>query len=322
MANPPGIDHDAIGKEVVREFFLAAIAFARPDVARIIDPKAPIEFLDKELLLPARGKGRRSRRFADVIARVQTLEGPKFIVVLFENQSSPDPDFPWRICEYAFLIYGLDRSPVLPIAIFTHDAPDTAVPDRFGWEVAGQAVVDFRFTVVQLNRLRWRDHLETTNPFAAVYLGKMGVAPEERVEAKVAGVRRLAALNADMTRAKMELAMQVVDTYLPLTPAENAVFRQRLGDLARKESDMPLKIVTSWERWARDAGRTEGIAEGETRAQLNMALRQLTRKFGTLSEETQGRVRALTPDRVQELADALLDFESAADLAKWLESGR
>jgi hypothetical protein len=271
------------------------------------------------------GVGCSTFNIADVVAKVGTTDGPKCFIAHFENQSQPDPDLPRRVYQYAHLIHMTYWLPVLPIAILTHDAPDTAVADSYGWSVAGRSVSDLRYDAVQLNRLRWRDPANTANPFAAMFLGKMGVAPHERVEAKVASVRqlaRLATLNAGMTESKMELAMQVVDAYLPLDLAEHAAFRGQLGDLAPTESDMALKIVTSWEKWGRSEGLAEGRTEGLAEGRLETVLRQLARKVGALSPATQTRVRALKPARVQALADALLDFDSAADLAKWLKARR
>ena len=64
-------------------------------------------------------------------------------------------------------------------------------------------------------------------------------------------------------------------------------------------------------------GRQEGRQEGE----LEMALRLLRRRCGAISAEQEDRIRALSLERLEALAEALLDFKSPADLVAWLAAG-
>ncbi|MEB3296289.1 MAG: DUF4351 domain-containing protein, partial [Cyanobacteriota bacterium] len=63
-------------------------------------------------------------------------------------------------------------------------------------------------------------------------------------------------------------------------------------------------------------GRQEGVQEGEAA----VTLRQLNRRCGPLSEATAARIQALPLERLEALAEALLDFQGPADLAAWLAS--
>jgi predicted transposase YdaD len=65
-------------------------------------------------------------------------------------------------------------------------------------------------------------------------------------------------------------------------------------------------------------GRQEGLQEGEAREAAKMTLRQLNRRCGPLSEATTARIQALPVEKLEALADALLDFQGPADLASWL----
>ena len=46
--------------------------------------------------------------------------------------------------------------------------------------------------------------------------------------------------------------------------------------------------------------------------------RQLNRRCGPLSETTTAQIQALAVEKLEALADALLDFHGPADLATWL----
>jgi hypothetical protein len=69
-------------------------------------------------------------------------------------------------------------------------------------------------------------------------------------------------------------------------------------------------------------GRTEGEArgrqEGEAREAAKMTLRLLSRRCGPLSEPTTAQIQALPLEKLEALADALLDFQGPADLSAWL----
>jgi hypothetical protein len=49
-----------------------------------------------------------------------------------------------------------------------------------------------------------------------------------------------------------------------------------------------------------------------------MTQRQLLRRFGPLATDQQARIQALPLADLEALADALLDFQTAADLSAWL----
>lgn len=66
-------------------------------------------------------------------------------------------------------------------------------------------------------------------------------------------------------------------------------------------------FITSFE----EIGREEG--------QRQLVLRQLTRKIEPLTPELHTRVSDLKAPALLDLADALLEFASVADLTVWLE---
>jgi len=61
-----------------------------------------------------------------------------------------------------------------------------------------------------------------------------------------------------------------------------------------------------------------GVEEGRQAEAAAMSLRLLQRHCGPLSPEQQTRIQALPLAELEALADALLDFQGAADLTAWL----
>jgi predicted transposase YdaD len=70
-------------------------------------------------------------------------------------------------------------------------------------------------------------------------------------------------------------------------------------------------------------GEQRGIQIGEQRGELHGRLavveRQLKHRCGTLPAELQEQVAALSSPELDQLSEAVLDFNSAADLIRWLE---
>ena len=65
----------------------------------------------------------------------------------------------------------------------------------------------------------------------------------------------------------------------------------------------------------------EEVTEGaKTEEALKLVLRMLTRRLKQeLSEETRSQITALSLPQLEDLGEALVDFEQLNDLATWLE---
>ena len=69
-------------------------------------------------------------------------------------------------------------------------------------------------------------------------------------------------------------------------------------------------------------GMQRGIQQGLHDGEAGIVVRQLRRRFGILPVRQEDAVRALSSTDLEELAEALLDFQTSTDLASWLESRR
>jgi predicted transposase YdaD len=72
----------------------------------------------------------------------------------------------------------------------------------------------------------------------------------------------------------------------------------------------------------RQEGRQEGLKKGEINGRkqglVSVVLRLLMHKFGNVPPKIQARFARLKISRLENLAEAILDFESLADLEAWL----
>jgi predicted transposase YdaD len=65
-------------------------------------------------------------------------------------------------------------------------------------------------------------------------------------------------------------------------------------------------------------GEARGVALGQVQGEAKVTLRLLSRRCGPLSAEQESVIRSLPLERLEALAEALLDFEGMADLHAWL----
>ena len=85
--------------------------------------------------------------------------------------------------------------------------------------------------------------------------------------------------------------------------------------LNRREVETMLGITlkeTTVYREIKDEGRQEEAA--------NLITRQLTKRFGELSEEMRSSISGLSLPILEDLSEAFLDFTSLTDLQTWLEA--
>jgi flagellar biosynthesis/type III secretory pathway protein FliH len=67
-------------------------------------------------------------------------------------------------------------------------------------------------------------------------------------------------------------------------------------------------------------GMQQGLQQGMQREGANLVIRLLNRRLGQVSATIEEQVHQLPVEQLENLGEALLDFESEADLLNWLRS--
>jgi predicted transposase/invertase (TIGR01784 family) len=96
--------------------------------------------------------------------------------------------------------------------------------------------------------------------------------------------------------------------------------------LNRQEVEAMLDITVEKTRIYRELreeaekkGLQVGIELGRREEAANLVIRLLTKRFGTLAEDTRSSVASLSLKALEELSEALLDFVALSDLSAWLK---
>ncbi len=83
-----------------------------------------------------------------------------------------------------------------------------------------------------------------------------------------------------------------------------------------------LNELQNQELWIQDQQIAIDVAREQVTktAQLSLILRQLVRRLGTIQPETENCIRQLGVEQLEELGDAVLDFNHPSDLTAWLQA--
>jgi hypothetical protein len=174
-------------------------------------------------------------------------------------------------------------------------------------------VLEFNYRVIQLNRLQWQDFMNLRNPVASALMSKMRMETQERPTVKLISLQLLASLG--LNPAQVQLISGFIDTYLELNAQEQAAFQEQLARIEPRQEEQVMEIVTSWMR----EGIERGLQQGRQQEAVSLILRQLTRRFGSLTPQLQERIQGLSVTELEHLGEALLNFSDVADLETWLK---
>jgi hypothetical protein len=314
-------DHDDLFKELICTFFFEFLElFIDEEFVSDLERCSEIQ-LDKEF--PAElGPGRAHR--ADLVFSVGVKSSKKQLLIHIEIESSNNKNIAKRMFFYYSSLCKKYDCEILPIAIFSFRSPRKPVQTELTLLAKGRKIGSFSFTAIQLNLLDWRAYLGIKNPVASALMSCMRYREIERPEVKLESLRHLASQR--LTPEDSALVQRVIDAYLELSDAEKIIFAQKLKELEVPERTKIMTYITSWQREGmeiglekgRVEGRVEGRAEGSLHEALKLVKRMLTKKFGNVGQETVKKIEALNQDRLEQLAEDLLDFSEMSDLENWL----
>ena len=172
-------------------------------------------------------------------------------------------------------------------------------------EFPDHAALEFRYRVVQLNQLHWRDFVAHENPVAAALMAKMRIAPAERPIVKAACLNLMVGLK--LTETERHLLSGFVDIYLPLSTTEKETFEREVGKIKLERKKKAMEIVTSWRR------------EGRQEEALKLSFLLLGQKFGKVPAEVRQRIEPLPLPKIEKLFKKILSFSTLDELNAWLE---
>jgi predicted transposase YdaD len=225
---------------------------------------------------------------------------PEFPVVLLEVQMHPDSGFQHRLAAQSCRF--LQKHPQvehLEVVVITPHKRMSLGPTKLP-----------RLLQVLLQEVHWislEELSQQPNLDPLLNLLTLPVRPESEL---AASSQQILARRPDLDTVVLPMLVQ---RFPQLTEEEIMV----IAGIPREEI-RHTRAVQDWLAEGRQEGLQEGRQEGRQEGEATVTLRQLNRRCAPLSEATTAQIQALPVDKLEALADALLDFQGPADLAAWL----
>lgn len=246
-------------------------------------------------------------RESDVLIKANSPQHGDFLI-LNELQLRYKPNIPKRMRAYAALAEERYDLPTYPVLVnILPPSVSMQIASRYESEFMGlQARQDYRtinLWEVDADRV-FQQPLPTLLPFVPVLRG----GGEESV------VRRaLQMLRTNEQLSELEPLLAFFAGFVLETRLVQQIMRWDMAVL--RESPWYQEILREGQQQGQQQGRQEGRQEGE----LALIIRLLNRRIGSVEPQMQERLQGLSIDWLEELGEALLDFERSADLEAWLQ---
>ncbi|MCP9910864.1 DUF4351 domain-containing protein [Cyanobium sp. BA20m-p-22] len=225
---------------------------------------------------------------------------PEFPVVLLEVQMQPDSGFQHRLAAQSCRF--LQKHPQvehLEVVVITPHRRISLGPTKLP-----------RLLQVLLQEVHWINLEELSQQADLDPLLNLLTLPVRPESELAATSQQILARRPDLDTVVLPMLVQ---RFPQLSEAEIMV----IAGIPREEI-RHTRAVQDWLAEGRQEGLQEGEAKGRQEGEAAMTLRLLNRRCGPLSEPTTAQIQALPLEKLEALADALLDFQGQADLAAWL----
>ncbi|MFB2934866.1 DUF4351 domain-containing protein [Aerosakkonemataceae cyanobacterium BLCC-F154] len=111
------------------------------------------------------------------------------------------------------------------------------------------------------------------------------------------------------------------DSVLELLSNLFAILEAR-QDLDSEDRELIMQLSPLYLERIQDAnqqGIEQGIERGIQREAVSFVMRLLSRRFGSIAPNIEEQIRSLPVNQLEDLGEAILDFQSETDLTSWLE---
>ncbi|MBE8968636.1 Rpn family recombination-promoting nuclease/putative transposase [Nostocales cyanobacterium LEGE 12452] len=231
---------------------------------------------------------------ADYVTFLQ-LEG-RILHLEFQTKLESTPPLPLRMLDYWVRLYRLYRLPITQVVVLLlPPAPGTVIETVFCVETTRH-----EYRVIRL----WEENPELfLNEPALLPLAPLAATTQPQ------GLLQQVVKKVSQLEPRQRPEISAYTQILAGLKYNQDLIRQLFREGMMRESVIYQEILAEGEQRGREEGRK---AEGQL-----LILRLLTRRVGELPQEVLERIETLSLEQLENLGEALLDFQAIADLETW-----
>ncbi len=237
---------------------------------------------------------------ADYVTFLQ-LQG-RILHLEFQTKLESTPPLPLRMLDYWVRLYRLYRLPITQVVVLLlPPAPGTVIETVFSVETTRH-----EYRVISL----WEENPELFfNDPALLPLAPLAATtqPQTLLQQVVERVNQL----ESGQRSEISSYTQILAGLKYKKDLIRRLFREGM----MRESVIYQEILAEGEQ----LGEKRGEQRGEQR-ERSLILRQLTRRVGELPQEVRSHIESLSLEQLENLGEALLDFQAIVDLEAWFST--
>ena len=223
------------------------------------------------------------------------------IVLHLEFQTKPDQAIPFGMLDYRVRVYRrFPEKQMRQVVIYLTPSTSELVQQN----VFAIANTRHQFEVIRLWEIPTEQLLQSSGLWPLAVLGETD-DPASILEDIGERINRL-----DNQRQQSNIAASTA--ILAGLLLEEEVIQSILRSEIMRESVIYQRIESE--------GIRKGKAEGRQEEAIALILRQLKRRFNTIPAEIEVKINDLPIEKIEELGEALLDFQEEEDLINWFEN--
>ena len=266
---------DLLWKDLLARFFVPMLHSLLPDLARDLDEKRDVVFLDKELRRLARftqrpeGGEPDGNRFVDLLANVplRTKEDAWVLLHVEVQGRGGNEDFPLRMHRYRGLLEGRYRRHVSALALLIEPLSEAQSCGVYSWEGYGTRV-KYEFPVFKLYEGDEEALKASDNPFDWAHLAGLRAWKSRSSEPrKLSYLKEMLKLLDERGWPHADKAQLLVfmEGVIHLTEDESSREYEEWENTLEEAKEAGRMYVSIMERKGIEKGRIEGIQLGEAR---------------------------------------------------------
>jgi hypothetical protein len=290
-----------------------------PEAAPFVD-FGVVEFVDTERATPDGHK-----RTGDLLVKTRFRGEKAGFLIHLEHQAQHDRDLARRMLEYFILDWRHYDLPVYPIAVLSHKGSRRNKLLPLIVQFPNRKILEFDFDVIHLGAMDAESYTTMQNPAALALSARMKFPKGKRWEF----IKEFAlTLTVMMARIRVpDIVAEFFFAYHRISEEEQLQLMKEIGTVEPTEMGNGIMQTNNpWINVGIRAGREEGLAagleKGRMQGEAELVLRQLNRRLGKMLEADKRAIRKLELLKIEDLGEALLQFDAYADLTSWLRKNK